>query len=262
MKKQLKIWKADFERYWDKTSLITRILIGAAVSLALTYVVINKVNRPLSKEVEKERKAISDTAVVDGAIYLLEDLKRKRDKINADLKIWEKKFENAKDCESSLTQLESGKVIIAVRELFYKNNLKLINEQKINKDVPALKNKSSYHSRHKTEKPDDHIKLEAPEYIEHVSYQIKAYGRFPDIKNFLFNLNENSHVFVINNITFIEAQLPAFDHKFQRQKAVEINFELHIPYLKNTDSVQVTKQADPKNTAKATPKNGKRKRKN
>ena len=65
MKKQIKIWKADFDRYWDKTSLVMRIAIGAVISLILTYVVINNVNRPLSKKVGKERKAISDTAVVD-----------------------------------------------------------------------------------------------------------------------------------------------------------------------------------------------------
>ncbi|MDD5727466.1 MAG: hypothetical protein PHV59_02780 [Victivallales bacterium] len=242
MKKQLKIWKADFDRYWDKTSLTVRILIGAVVSLALTYVVVNKINRPLSKEVEKERKAISDTAVVDGAIYLLDDLKRKRDEIKEQLGIWEKKLENSKDCESSLTPLENSKVIIAVRELFYKNNIKLINEQKIIKNSPDPKNKSSYRKRHNTEKPDNRIKLKAPEYIEHISYRIKAYGRFPDIKKFLSDVNKESYVFVINNIILQEGQIPAFDHKFQQRKDIQIDFELHIPYLKNPNGSKDTKK--------------------
>ena len=238
MKKQLKIWKSDFDRYWDKTSLTVRILIGAVISLVITYAVINKINKPLAKEVEKERKAISNTAVVDGAIYLLDDLKRKRDEIKKQLKIWEDKLEKSKDCESSLTPLENSKVIIAVRELFYKNNIKLINEQKIIKSSSAIKKKSSYSKRHEMTKPDNRIKLKTPEYIEHISYRIKAYGRFPDIKKFLSNVNKESHVFVINNIILQEGQIPAFNHKFQRRKGVQIDFELHIPYLKNTNSIK------------------------
>ena len=242
MKKQLKIWKADFDRYWDKTSLTVRILIGSVISLLITYTVINKVTKPLAKEVEKERKAISDTAVVDGAIYLLDDLKRKRDEIKTQLQIWEKKLENSKDSKSSLTPLENSKVIIAVRKLFYENNIKLLNEQKIVKSSLALKKKSNYSKRHNMTKPDNRIRLKAPEYIEHISYHIKAYGRFPDIKKFLSDVNKESYVFVINNIILQEGKIPAFDHKFQQRKGIQIDFELHIPYLKNPDSNKDTKK--------------------
>lgn len=237
MKKQLKTWKADFDRYWDKTSLVMRIAIGASVSLLLTYVVMNKINRPLSQQVGKKRKAISDTAVVDGAIYILDELRIKRDNVNKKLKTWEKKLAESKDCESSLTPLESSKVIIAVRKLFDKNSLKLINEQKLKRQEISEK-KSSYRNRHrKTETDmdtDTKIKLNPPEYIDYISYQIKAYGRFRDIKRFLTDINEVKHVFVMNNIAFSEGQYPALDRKFNFRKGIEINFELHIPYLKDS----------------------------
>ena len=233
VKKQLKIWKADFNRYWDKTSLVMRIVIGASVSLLLTYLVMDKINRPLSQQVGEKRKAISDTAVVDGAIYILDELRTKRDNVNKKLKTWEKKLAESKDCESSLTPLESSKVIIAVRRLFDKNSLKLINEQKIKQQKNPGK-KSSYRNRHKKIEINTKIKLKPPEYIDYISYQIKAYGRFKDIKNFLTDINEVKHVFVMNNIAFFEGQYPALDRKFNLRKGIEINFELHIPYLKDS----------------------------
>lgn len=233
MKKQLKTWKADFDKYWDKTSLVVRIMIGAVISLLITYVVINKINRPLSKKVLKAQKAISDTTVVDGSLFILEELRQKRIKFKKRLETWTKKLEDSKDCESCLTPLESSKVVIAIRELFYKNGLKLLNEQRIKKQVKLKKQLSSYKKRHKTTKVNSRIKLNPPEYIDHISYQISAYGQFGNIKKFFYDINQISHVFIMNNIKFGQYEGTVLNNRFQVQHGIKLDFELHIPYLKN-----------------------------
>jgi len=237
LKKQLKRWKTDWNNYWDKTSLVMRIVIGALVSLILTYSILHCVTRPLGKEVKTLKKKVNNTAIDDSATIRLEELRQKRERLRKRLAKWEAKLEAGKDCKGSLTEAESGKAIIAIRELFYSCGLKLLEEKRIKARAYSKKKLSSYQKRRKKSKIDTRIKLKLPEYISYISYQFKVHGKFSGVWRFIRRINEISHVFIMNNIIISESSIPKFSNKLDTQCEIEIEFELHIPYL---NAVQIS----------------------
>ena len=94
MKKQLNRWKDDINRYWDKTSLMTRVVFGALLSFAVAILLLKGVVNPQRKKLKAlTREAGKITAVSEDEIknteFRLEQLRKSQKNWNKRLNIAE-----------------------------------------------------------------------------------------------------------------------------------------------------------------------------
>jgi hypothetical protein len=232
----LTTWKKDFLRYWDRTSLMMRIVIGAVLSFLIAHIFLNNLNRPLSKEIDEVKKKLNNIGSGDSTTLMMEELRVRKNILTSDLKIWKEKFNAITQDNGSLRQGESGKVIIDVRRLLSEYDIRFIEEERIVAkpvQTPARK-KAARRRGGESAVIDTRMKVTWPDYIGSVDYRMTVIGKFSSIREFLHRLNFMPYVFVVNNITLKDSGTLMYDQRLEAQRGVEMVFELHIPFV--TDS--------------------------
>ncbi len=230
MNKQLKIWREDFLRYWNRTSLIMRILIGAGISFVIIYAGSKYVTKPMAKEIKAIKKKLDDIAG-SGVALQIQEMQRQKKELSRKLKDEKTLYENALDCETALEVSESGKVIIDLRQLLNECDVKLLNEEKLTNATVKTSKKKKKRGKKTEKKIDYHMRPQVPSCLSTVGYHFKVIGQFKNIKKFLLTMNSISHVFIANNIAINTTETVIYNKKLQPRHGVEMEFEVHIPYL-------------------------------
>ena len=225
IKKQLNIWKKDFLKYYNKTSLMTRIIIGALISFIIAYFSINKIVKPQNAELKKLNEKIQSLDVVDNLDVTLVDLKNKQRKANMILKSVNKINDKLAVHCGSLTKQNTAANIIEIRTLIDKYNLKIISEALINK-----KQKKTIRRSVRNKKIDTRIKISFPKGLTSDGYKFQVLGRFEDIRKFLISAFMSKSLYFINNIQLDNSKELISDRNFRQFKALNCTFEVHIPY--------------------------------
>jgi hypothetical protein len=234
MKRQLKIWNEDFNRYWNRTSLVMRIVIGAVASFLLAYVITSGLNRPLTSNINKLKKKIASIGVQDDSTVIMDELRQKKTTYSRRCSDLQEKLTKNRENSPGLTRAESGKVIIAIRELFDTHGIKLQIEEKLKKAPAAPKKVNSYQKRHIKKTNTERMHTAIPDFMGSNDYKFKVVGSFSNIKRFLRQLNTLPYVYIVDNIKLCASEVLIFTTNRPPQKGVELEFELHVPYLKKS----------------------------
>ena len=225
--RQLKIWRDDFLRYYDKTSLVTRIIIGAALGFLVTYTALNYYIKPTNQEIKKLNKQINDMAVLPDVDLMLQDLNLRQRRIERQLATTKRQNQQYSEKRGVLSRSDTGKVGLELRQLIDRHSLRLVNEERVvAKPVQTVRRGSST-----TLPPDTRQKLVLPETMNHESYRFHVLGSYKDIQLFLNEAFSAKSVFFINNVSIKESTEMLTDHNFRPYRALSCSFEFHIPYL-------------------------------
>ncbi|QSH41212.1 hypothetical protein P0136_09215 [Lentisphaerota bacterium ZTH] len=246
MKKQLKMWHQDFFRYWDRTSLVARIFTGAAVSFLLVTAVTKYLTRPIAKEIKALRKKAETTDIGNEATIQLEELRQKKQRYLKRITAAQDKFSSLRESRTALTQAESGKLILEIRKLLDKYRIKLLEEEKLKTRPKPVNKSTSYRSSFRPVKKDNRIRIKVPDYLDIVSYRFKVVGSYNSLRRFLYYADRLGRAYVMNNISLSGAQQKSWNGNAKPVVAVKLDFEVHIPYLKDSSLLPAnnsTKQA-------------------
>lgn len=226
--KQLKIWKEDFLRYYSKTSLLTRIIMGALVSYGIFYVSSHYFLTPAKKEIKVLQEKLEKISVTGDVDILIKDLKNRQKKAEKFLQTLCEQNNELTQQYGSLSIGDVGKTLVDFRLLIDSNELKIISEECILPVVVKKKKKSAK----KTEPVSTRITLELPESMASEGYQFKVLGTYANIQAFLSEIYDAKIVCFLNNLSIVQSITPIVDKDFRQHKALECSFELHIPYRK------------------------------
>lgn len=230
MKKQLKIWKDEFFRYYDRTSVMTRIIIGALLSFGTAYFLTQKVIKPQNAQLKALKQKFQNLEVIDDVEIQTADLKNKQRKAGMYLEGLKKANEKLALSMGSLSRDEVGKNILDLRFLMDKNSLRILSEERI---IP-VKQQRRRSSRVK-QKADTRIKISFPSSMGCESSRFELLGSYQDLRRFFMDVRKAQNLFFINNICIRGSKETITDRSFKEHRALRCTFEVHIPYHKGAE---------------------------
>ncbi len=239
--RQLKIWRDDFLRYYHKTSLMTRIVIGAALSFGAAQLLLNKVIRPQNRELAELGRKHQSMEVVEDVELAVADLKNKQRKINMQLESLREINRNLAETRGTLSRNEIGKSILELRLLIDRNELRILSEERL------VEKKNARRSR-KKKTPDTRIVMRLPASMGCESYRFKVLGSYRHLRHFLLDAFSTDVLFFLNNIKVSRSDELITDRNLNQYKALRCEFEIHIPY-RNPAGAQAEAQAQTKKPA-------------
>lgn len=226
MNKQLKIWKDDFFRYYNRTSILVRILIGAALSFAVAYILIHKVIKVQNGELKKLKQKYEAMEVIDDVDIQVADLKNKQRKSSMQLEALKKVNASLATEFGTLSKGETGKNILDLRYLIDQNRLRILSEERI-----IIQKKSRRRPTSRKEK-DDRVKITFPASMNCESYQFKILGSYQNLRHFFMAVREFKSLFFINNIKLEQSKELLTDKNLNQYRALECAFEVQVPFYK------------------------------
>lgn len=226
MKKQLKIWKEDFFRYYDRTSVMMRIVMGAVLSLGTAYFLTHKVIKPQNAEVKTLKQKFQSMEVIDDVEIETADLKNKQRKTAMLLEGLTKANEELALTMGSFSKGEVGKNILDLRYLVDKNDLRILSEERV---VPVKQIRRR--SRGK-QKPDTRVKIQFPASMGCESYKFEVLGSYRNLRRFFMDVRRAQALFFLNNIRISNSQEMLTDKNLNQFRALSCVFEVHVPFRK------------------------------
>lgn len=228
MQKQLKIWKEDFLRYYSRTSILMRMILGAALSFAAAYFLIHNVIRPQNSELKKLKQKFQSMEVIDDVDLQVADLKNSQRKTAMQLEGLKKANAALADQLGTLTRGEVGKNILDLRLLIDRNRLRIVSEEYAAPAKPVRRRKNT------ADKPDTRVKITFPDSMECASYRFQVLGSYQDLRHFFMDVRQARALFFINNIAIRQSGEMLTDKNFNQYRALACSFEVHVPYQKTT----------------------------
>lgn len=224
MKRQLKIWKEDFLRYYGRMSVMMRIAIGALLSFALAYVLIHKVIKPQNAELKKMKQKYQSMEVIDDVDLQVADLKNKQRKVTMQLEGFKKANEQLADDVGTLSKGEVGKNILELRYLIDRNSLRIVSEERV---VPTKQVRRRAPQKNVI---DTHIKITFPTSMACESYKFEVLGSYQCLRRFFMDVRNAQALFFINNIRIVQSKEMLTDKNLNQYRALSCAFEVHVPY--------------------------------
>lgn len=216
--RQLKIWKEDFLRYYDKTSVLMRIVIGAVLSALTALLLINKVIKPQNAELKTLKQKYQSMEVIDDVDIQVADLKNKQRKAAMQV-------EGLQKANEQLTA-EIGKNILDLRTLIDRYELRIVSEERV---VPVKEKKSGRRGRKKVE-ADTRLQISFPASMACESYQFVVLGSYKNLRAFLNDVRNARSLFFLNNISIRQSEEMLTDKELNQYRALSCTFEVHVPY--------------------------------
>lgn len=228
LNKQLRIWRDDFLKYYNRTSLVTRIVTGAALAFAIAYASLNYAIRPENVRIKEVSKKLDDMSVVPDVELMMQDLKNRERRISSQLDGIRRQNREFGEKNGGLSRSEIGRTLLELRRLMDVNRIRILSESRVTPQPP----KRVSGKPGKDTLPDTRIRLVLPDTMASETYAFRVLGGFPDIRRFLHDAYSAGAVFYLNNISIRKSDELMTDREFRQYKALECSFELHIPYLK------------------------------
>ncbi len=228
LSKQWKIWRDDFLRYYGRTSLITRIVIGAALAFGVAYVSLNYVIRPERAKIREVSGKLDNMDIVPDVELMMQDLKNRSRRVSAQLAAIQQQNREFGERNGGLSRGEVGKTLLELRRLMDVNRIRILSESRLVVQPPKRATRSTGGNT----APETRLRLILPDSMEGESFAFRLLGSFQDIRNFLHDAYSSEAVFYLNNIAIGKSDELMTDREFRQYKALECSFELHIPYLK------------------------------
>lgn len=226
MNKQLKIWRDDFLRYYNRTSIVTRIMIGAVLSFVIAYFLINKVIKGQNAELKSLKQKYQAMEIIDDIDIQVADLKNKQRKSTMQLEALKKANAVLAAELGSLSKGEVGKNILDLRYLIDQNSLRIVSEER------AVIQKKSRRRNIGKKEIDSRVKIAFPASMSSESYHFKLLGSYRNLQNFFMEVRNAQSLFFINNIAVRRSQEMLTDKNFNQYRALECVFEVHVPFHK------------------------------
>lgn len=224
MNKQLKIWKDDFFRYYGRTSLMMRIVIGAALSFGTAYILTHKIIRPQNAQLKVLKEKFQSMEVIDDVGIQVADLKNKQRKVNMQLEGLKKANEELALTMGTFSKGEVGKNILDLRFLMDKNNLRIVSEERV---LPVKQTRRR--SRGK-QKPDTRVRIQFPSSMECESYKFELLGSYGTLRRFFMDVRNAQALFFLNNIRISNSKELLTDRNLNQFRALSCVFEVHVPF--------------------------------
>lgn len=228
LNKQWKIWRDDFLKYYNRTSLVTRIVIGAALAFVVAYASLTYVIRPGNARIKEVGKKLDDTSVIPDVELMMQDLKNRERRVSGQLDAIRRQNREFGEKSGGLSRGDVGKTLLELRRLMDGNRIRILSESRV---LPQAAKRVSGKAG-KPAAPDTRIRLVLPDTMEGETYAFRVLGGFSDIRDFLHEAYSAGTVFYLNNISIKKSDELMTDREFRQYKALECSFELHIPYLK------------------------------
>ncbi len=230
MKKQLKIWREDLARYWDKTSLMGRVLLGAVISFLIAMIILRTVSNPITKEIKELRsKASTEYVPVPEEDQEIKDGKLEIEDKKKSLAIWKRKLQKLLRERKNFGPEMQMKVISELDSLAAENNLQLLVRNDVEKDVREKK------KRNRPDKKAAEPKPQERELTGEFQHQYVLLGRFKNIRNFLLKAAQLPYFFRIAGIaiTHYHPEKGQSIGANTRGWALKVSFTVTIYYLKD-----------------------------
>lgn len=229
--KQLKIWRDDFLKYYNRTSLVMRIVIGAALSFGVVYGAMNQWIKPQAAKIKKLNKDLENVSIIPDFELTMQDLANKIRRGNRQLKMLQDDNRKLGEKNGNLERADSGRVIFELRKMMDRHTLKIVTEERLF-STPRSSVKSFRRRAGQTAQADTRVKVVLPESMASEGYTFKVLGSFANIRDFLHEAYDADQVFFLNNISIRHSSEYLVNRNFQQYKALECSFEAHVPYLK------------------------------
>jgi hypothetical protein len=225
MKKQLRIWKNDLARYWDKTSLMGRVALGGTIAFIMAFICLKTINNPIMKELKELKKnapseyvaSIDEDQEIKDYKYELED-KRKS------LLKWTEKLKKTIEEKKHLEKEMEVKIISAFDALAAEKCLSLIVRDDVNAEEKNEKTKGE-----KGKKQEE----KEPEITGEIHHRYELEGAFSNIKSFLTEAGEMPYFFEIKEISIKRLQFENRSETSRRSGSLQLKFKVTILYLKD-----------------------------
>ncbi|MFA6814757.1 MAG: hypothetical protein WCS73_00485 [Lentisphaeria bacterium] len=232
--KQFQIWRDDFLRYYNKTSLIMRIVVGAVLSFLVAYYALNYQIKPLQQKQKEIRKKLQNMVIIEDTKLMILDSKNQQRKLQSQLTEVRSANKIIVTNGGGLSRSDIGKTILELRVLFDRNQLKIVLEDRAKPYLPAsLKSRRINQINHKQ---DRRVSLVLPDTIAVESYFFKVLGQYGNIQRFLQDVYHSKQIFRLNNLKMTRSQNQITDQHFQQHMALECSFEIHVPFRKEGTS--------------------------
>lgn len=226
MNKQLKIWKEDFFRYYNRTSVMMRIIIGALLSFGAAYFLTQKVIKPQNARLKALKQKFQSMEIIDDVEIRTADLRNKQRKASMQLEGLKKVNEELALTMGSLTRGEVGKNILDLRFLMDKNNLRIVSEERV---LPVKNLRRRSRGR---QKPDTRMKIQFPSSMESESYKFEVLGSYQSLRRFLMDVRGAQTLIFLNNIRISRSGEMLTDRNLNQFRALSCAFEVHVPFRK------------------------------
>lgn len=226
--KQLKIWRDDFLKYYGRTSLVARIVIGAALGFGIAWGGLTYVIRPETAKIKEINKKLDNMTIIADSGLMMQDLKNRQRRVSVQLKAIQEENRVHGERNGGLSRAEIGRTLFELRRMMDSNRLRIVSESRVIPSPPVRVPRKNA----KSLLPDTKIKVVLPETMACDTYAFRVLGSFGDIRGFLHAAYAADPVFFLNNIAIKTSDELMTDRGFRQYKALECSFELHIPYLK------------------------------
>ena len=224
MKKQLKIWRDDLSRYWDKTSLMGRVLLGAVISFVIAMIILRTVSNPITKEIKELRDKVSSEYVpVPGDDQEIKDSKLEIEDKEKSLAAWKrrlrKRLRNPRDFGPEMQM----RIISALDSLAAKKRLQLLVRNDV--EIPARKTRKPGKKAGKAAEQNRKLTGE-------FKHQYVLLGRFKNIRDFLLEADQLRYFFRISDIAISHYHPEKEQSRKPHGWALQLSFTVTIYYLK------------------------------
>ncbi len=236
MKKQLLAWKKEFSELWDKTSLMSRILIGAGISLSTALFFSRTLSRPLAAEVKALSKKMPSEAADAQEVSDLEEQSRE---LGQSAETWKEKAESTR--LSFLADAEElPDILNTVRKLVTNNELALGSEELIHGDGGdgKIQGKAAAGSSRKTTPDENALEPPAKNILPGIGrrkYRYKLYGGYGSLLGFLREMDGISKSIEINNFS-IEKNADGITASDGTQRILAMSFDMTIFFQQKGDT--------------------------
>ncbi|MDD3118118.1 MAG: hypothetical protein PHQ27_02965 [Victivallales bacterium] len=227
MERQLIKWRDDWMRFWGRTSLAMRIVIGAGVSLAITAMWLNWWNKPLAEEVKKLHRQL-DKVIADNSFNLqMTAMRQRRQELKKQLQTTADKLEKLSAAGLRFEPADCGLLTAALRRRIDEYELELKEENEIIAHSPetSRRRRRSHPVRHPAD--EWQVRKNYPEYMKTVRYHYRLVGEFSRLIAFLRSLPTVRKAFAVNNVVLTTA--PADEGGIAG--LLTLDFDLSVPTL-------------------------------
>lgn len=228
MNKQLKIWQDDFLRYYSKTSIMARVVIGACLSFAIAHVCINKIIKPQNTELKAINAKIQGIEVYDDVELTIADIRNSQRKVNMQLTGLKEVNLELIQTHGSLSKNDTGEVVLALRSLMEESDLKIVSEVR---QIPVVKTTSRRSSRSKTPVVVTKLTPTLPSFVATETYTFKVMGSYKQLGQLFASAFDADELFLITNIKVERSDEYITDRDFNQIQALSCTFDLFIPYM-------------------------------
>ncbi len=224
---QLKSWRDDFLRYYGRSSLLTRIFVGAAISFTIAFLMTNKVVKKQKDELKTLSEKIRSTEIAGDAELEVVDLKNRQRKVSRTLASIKGENLKLEEACGGLSRAETGKSFLDLRLLIDRNELKIVSERHAASQNPGKKNETASSVKSGKNLPEQIV---FPSFMDSESYDFEVLGTFQNIRRFLIDAYRSDALFFLNNIRIEPSRETITDRAFIQHKALKCVFQAHIPY--------------------------------